>query len=177
MSKARVAAVIGAGAVALLLPFVTKWEGSVPKTYRDPVGILTACVGHTGPELRMGQTWTPAECEEMLAGDLLTAARGVQDCVTEPLSDKELAAYTSFAFNVGTSAFCGSTAVVKLNAGDHVGACEELSRWIRARGQVLPGLVNRRAAEKSLCLAGAEGLVYLRQTAEPAGTAPAAGRR
>jgi lysozyme len=132
-AKTRVAAVLGAGAVALLLPFVTKWEGSVPRTYRDPVQILTACVGHTGPELQMGQTWTPAECEEMLAGDLLTAAHGVQDCVNEPLSDKELAAYVSFAFNVGVEAFCSSTLARKLNNGDHVGACELEFRSRRAR--------------------------------------------
>jgi lysozyme len=177
MSKARVAAVIGIGAAALVLPFVARWEGTIPKTYRDPVGILTACTGHTGPELRMGQTWTQAECEEMLAGDLLTAARGVQDCVTEPLSDQELAAYTSFAFNVGTSAFCGSTLLVKLNAGDHVGACEEISKWIYAQGVRLQGLVNRRAAERSLCLAGAAGLPSSPMTAGTAGTAGAAGRR
>jgi lysozyme len=177
VSKARVAAVLGIGAAALVLPFVARWEGAVPKTYRDPVGILTACTGHTGPELRMGQTWTPAECEEMLAGDLLTAARGVQDCVTEPLSDQEIAAYTSFAFNVGTKAFCGSTLLVKLNAGDHVGACEELPRWNKARGQVLPGLSNRRAAEMSLCLAGAVGSDSSPTTAGTAGTAGAAGPR
>lgn len=155
-NKARVAAILGAGALALTLPFVTRWEGSIPKTYKDPVGILTACVGHTGPELRMGQTWTQAECDEMLAGDLVTAARGVQDCAP-PMSDKELAAWTSFAFNVGVEAFCSSTAARKLNAGDHVGACEEMPKWTKARGVVLQGLVNRRAAERSLCLAGAAG--------------------
>jgi len=177
MSKARVAAVIGIGAAALVLPFVARWEGSVPKTYRDPVGILTACVGHTGPELRMGQTWTPAECEEMLAGDLLTAARGVQDCVTVGLSDNELTAFVSFAFNVGVEAFCSSTLVRKLNAGDHVGACEELPRWNKARGVVLPGLTNRRRAEMSMCLAGAVGSASTPMTGGIAGSAPAAGPR
>jgi lysozyme len=175
MSKARIAAVIGIGAAALVLPFVSGWEGRVLKTYRDPVGILTACDGHTGPELRMGQTFTPAECEEMLAADLVSHARGIQDCMTEPVSDGEIAAYTSFAFNVGTSAFCGSTLLVKLNAGDHIGACEELPKWVRAKGIVLPGLVNRRSAERSMCLAGAAGSASTATVS--AGTATAAGKR
>jgi lysozyme len=113
----------------------------------------------------------------MLAGDLLTAAHGVQDCVTEPISDKEIAAYTSATFNIGVEAFCGSTLVRKLNAGDRIGACEELLRWVRAKGVVLQGLVNRRAAERSMCLAGAAGSESSPMTAGTAGTAGAAGRR
>jgi lysozyme len=150
-AKGKVAAVIGAGAVALVLPFVTKWEGSVPRSYRDPVNIVTACVGHTGPELRMGQTFTQDECDEMLAGDLLIAARGVQDCIDEPMSDNELAAFTSLTFNIGVASFCGSTLVKKFNIGDNLGACAEISRWDKASGRVLPGLVRRRAAERALC--------------------------
>lgn len=147
----RLAAIIGGGAAVLAVSLVVRWEGTIPKTYRDPVGILTACTGHTGPELRMGQTFTAAECDEMLAADLVSHARGVQDCITEPMSDGEIAAYVSLAFNIGTGAFCGSTLARKLNAGDHAGACAELSRWTMAQGRVLPGLVKRRAAERQLC--------------------------
>jgi hypothetical protein len=56
----------------------------------------------------------------------------VQLCVTVPINDGELAAYTSFAFNEGEGAFCRSTLLKKLNAGDHAGACAELSRWTMA---------------------------------------------
>lgn len=150
-ARGRLAAIIGGGAAVIAIGIVARWEGTIPKTYRDPVGILTACTGHTGPELRMGQTFTAAECDEMLANDLVSQARGVQDCISEPMSDNEIAAYTSFAFNVGTDAFCRSTLARKLNAGDHAGACAELSRWTMARGQVLSGLVKRRAAERQLC--------------------------
>ena len=38
----------------------------------------------------------------------------------------------------------------KLKAGDIPGACNELPRWIYAKGKVLPGLVARRAAESAL---------------------------
>lgn len=147
----RLVAAVGASAAALVLTFVSTWEGIVPRVYRDPVGILTACMGHTGPELRMGQVFTPQQCADIGADDLVRHARAVQDCVDVPLSEGELAAYVSFAFNAGADAFCSSTLVRKLNADDHRGACAELTRWNRAGGRVVQGLTNRRAAERALC--------------------------
>lgn len=147
----RLVAIVGAASAALLFGVVKHFEGTVPRTYLDPIGIKTACVGHTGPELRMGQTFTAAECDEMLSADLSIAANGVQDCITEPMSTGETAAYISFAFNAGVPAFCNSTAARLLNEGDHAGACAQLSRWVNAGGRVLPGLVRRRAAERQLC--------------------------
>lgn len=149
--KARLVALLGTACCAALFTMVPKFEGTVTKTYRDPIGIITACTGHTGPELRMGQTFTPEQCTEMLAKDLYVHAAEALACVQVPLSDNEKAAYISFAFNVGVSAFCDSTMARKLNAGDHRGACAELSRWTRAGGRVLPGLVTRRAQERQLC--------------------------
>ena len=153
MSKQRLIAAIGAGAAALVVPLVMQYEGTIPKTYRDPVGILTACTGHTGPELRMGQTFTRQQCEDMLFSDLEKHATAL-DCVKRPLTDGQKAAFLSFAFNVGNGAFCKSTQVRKANAGDMPGACAELSRWVYAGGKQLPGLVKRRAAEREMCEKG-----------------------
>jgi lysozyme len=151
------AACVGAACASVLLAFVPRQEGVVLHTYRDPVGIATACAGHTGPDVRPGMTFTLAECREMLAVDLTEKAQAVQRCVTVPITDGELAAYTSFAFNEGEGAFCSSTLLRKLNAGDHAGACAELSRWTLGGGRVLPGLVSRRAAERALCEGKATG--------------------
>ena len=151
--RQRLVAKIGAGAVALVLPVVMLYEGTVLRSYVDPVGIVTACTGRTGPELRMGQTFTKEQCEAMLYGDLLKHADALS-CVKIPLADNQKAAFLSFAFNVGTSAFCKSTLARKANAGDLMGACAELSRWVMAGGRELPGLVKRRAAERQLCEKG-----------------------
>ena len=153
MSRAKLVAKIGAGATALAVPLVMLYEGTVLQSYRDPIGIVTACVGHTGPELRMGQRYTRQQCEDMLYGDLLKHAQAL-DCIKQPMTDGQKAAFLSFAFNVGTSAFCDSTLARKANAGDMPGACAELSRWTRAGGRELPGLVKRRAAERELCERG-----------------------
>lgn len=151
--RQRLAAKIGAGAVTLAVSVVALHEGTVYRTYKDPVGILTACVGHTGPELRMGQTYTRAQCEDMLYADLAKHAVAL-DCIKTPLTDYQKAALVSFAFNVGEVKFCSSTLVRKANAGDLMGACAELSRWTMAGGRELPGLVKRRAAERALCERG-----------------------
>lgn len=153
MTKQRLSLKIGAGTVALAVPLVMLYEGTVLRSYRDPVGIVTACVGHTGPELRMGQRYTRQQCEDMLYGDLLKHAAAL-DCVKTPMAENQKAAFLSFAFNVGNKAFCESTLVRKANAGDLPGACAELSRWTLAGGRELPGLVKRRAAERQLCEKG-----------------------
>ncbi|MEQ6475071.1 lysozyme [Comamonas sp. wu1-DMT] len=151
--KEKLIAAIGGAAVALAVPLVQKYEGTVLRSYRDPVNVLTSCTGHTGPELRDGQTFTREQCEEMLYKDLAKHADALS-CVRAPLTDGQRAAFLSFAFNVGDDAFCRSTLVRKANAGDIDGACAELSRWTFAGGKQLPGLVKRRAAERHLCERG-----------------------
>ena len=148
--RSKLIAKIGAAAAALAVSTVAFYEGTVQRTYRDPIGIITACTGHTGPELQMGQTFTREQCDDMLAKDLLQHAAAL-DCIKTPLADGQKAAFLSFAFNVGNGAFCGSTLARKANAGDMRGACAELSRWTLAGGRELPGLVKRRAAERALC--------------------------
>lgn len=153
MSNAKLIAKIGAGTTALVVPLVIYSEGTIFHSYKDPIGIITACNGHTGPELRMGQTFTPAQCRQMLEEDLLKHADDLA-CIKVPLGDGQKAAFLSFSYNVGGAKFCASTMARKANAGDLVGACNELPRWTLAGGKELPGLVKRRAAERDLCLRG-----------------------
>lgn len=153
MSRAKLVAKIGAGATALAVPLVTLYEGYVPWVHRDPIGRLAACYGHDDQTMTPGKRFTAAECQAMLDQDLLKHAQAL-DCIKHPLTDGQKAAFVSFAFNVGNKAFCDSTLARKANAGDMAGACAELSRWTRAGGRELPGLVKRRAAERELCERG-----------------------
>ena len=153
MSRAKLVAKIGAGATALAVPLVMLYEGYVPWVHRDPIGRLAACYGHDDQTMTPGKRFTAAECQAMLDQDLLKHAQAL-DCIKHPLTDGQKAAFLSFAFNVGNKAFCDSTLARKANAGDMAGACAELSRWTRAGGRELPGLVKRRAAERELCERG-----------------------
>lgn len=136
--------------LALSIPVIKFYEGYHPKAYIDPVGILTACYGHTGDVVR--KTYNQTECEKLLTDDVLKALEGVNRNVLIEITKEERAAYTSFVFNVGEGAFRKSTMLKKLNSGDRIGACNELSKWVYAGGKKLNGLVKRREAERKLCL-------------------------
>lgn len=148
--KKTLTATVGAGACALLLSYVPAFEGVILRGYKDPIGIVTACAGHTKTAV-LGRPYTPAECTALLDQDLADHAEGTMACIKVPVNTGEKAAYVSFAFNVGVGAFCRSTMARKLNAGDHAGACAELSKWTKAGGKTLPGLVKRRSTERAIC--------------------------
>jgi lysozyme len=76
----------------------------------------------------------------------------LRQCVRVPLHQHEYDAFLGLAYNIGPGAFCGSTLVRRLNAGDYAGACAEILRWDRFRGEPLRGLTLRRQAENRQCL-------------------------
>ena len=78
--KEKLAALVGAGCCAALLAYVPRFEGTEATAYRDPVGILTVCVGHTGADIVPGKRYTREECEQILVSDLLKHAEPVLKC-------------------------------------------------------------------------------------------------
>ena len=123
-------------------------EGRPASGYRDPVGIVTACYGHTATAV-LGKKYSDAECEALLRADLKVTEGAIKRLVKVPISQEQYDALVSFVFNVGPTAFANSTLLAKLNAGDCWGAAYEFSRWNKAKGRVLPGLTSRRAEERA----------------------------
>jgi lysozyme len=142
-----------AALAGLCVSLVGGFEGLRTVAYSDPVGIPTICFGETR-NVHLGERKTPAECGALLASRLVEFEAGMTACLEPAVPDRTYAALLSFTYNVGVKAFCGSTLVRKANAGDLVGACNELPKWNRAAGIVLPGLTTRRAEERVLCLDG-----------------------
>lgn len=130
------------------LAFLRQMEGVRYEAYKDSVGIPTIGVGHTGPDVFMGQKIDDAEVNRLLAGDVRKAEQAVSNYVTVPMTQDQFDALVSFTFNVGVGAFWKSTLLKKINAGQPVDG--EFMRWTRAGGNVLPGLVKRRALEVKL---------------------------
>ncbi|MBN3822366.1 lysozyme [Burkholderia sp. Ac-20384] len=150
--------VVGAAAAAILFSIVPKFEGTKLFGYLDPVGIPTKCMGDT-TNVVVGQRYSEAECRESLERQLIAHADPVLKC-TPGLKGHtyQLAAAVSWAYNIGQSAYCGSTTAKRFNAGDWKGACRAMNeadngrpQWVTAGGRVLPGLVKRRAEERALC--------------------------
>lgn len=149
--KKKLSAAIAGGAVAIAAVLIPSLEGIEYKPYRDVVGVLTVCYGHTGADIIPGKTYSEAECKAMLDKDLVPFARSVERSVKVPASEYQKAALISFSYNVGVKAFESSTLLKKLNAGDSKGACDEMRRWNRAGGKVRKGLINRREVEREIC--------------------------
>lgn len=143
-----------AGALAIAAVLIQWHEGLRTAPYHDGGGVLTACYGHTWPDVVPDKRYTEAECHLLLNSDLRVALSVVEHSVTASLTDTQKAALVSFVYNVGSRAFARSTLLKKLNAKDTQGACDEMRRWVYADGRVWKGLVSRRDVERELCLRG-----------------------
>lgn len=102
--------------------------------------------------VKPGDTITPPQAVARALRDVTKYEGAIKRCVTVPLHQREYDAYASLAYNIGSGAFCASTLVRRLNAGDYLGACDEILRWDRFKGQPLRGLTIRRQAERRTCL-------------------------
>jgi len=143
------------GAIVLAVPLVAQFEGLwlVAKPDRLAYGIPTVCYGET-EGVKVGDTYTKAQCEQMLAKKLPRYAAEIDKCFKVQPSEKVAAAFISLAYNVGSGGVCRSSAMRKWNDGDKRGACDAFMVWNRAGGRVVQGLINRRKTERKLCLEG-----------------------
>ncbi|MGO4402188.1 lysozyme [Achromobacter sp. PAB15] len=156
--KRKLMAAASAGSIAIAGVLVSHFEpGKIRgKPYIDPVGVLTVCDGHTGPDIDPKRIYTDSECDAWRDADLAIADRAVRRLITVPLNDWQRAALIDFTYNLGAGNLAESTMRRKFNAGDYAGACAELDRWVKGRvGGVLvtlPGLVTRREVDTWVCL-------------------------
>lgn len=128
-------------------------EGLEQKVYIDPVGLPTVCVGHMDKSLKLGQTFSVEQCMEMFAKDWKKHQKQLDSVVKVPYkSEWQRQALTDFTFNVGIGNVKSSTLIKLVNQGRHKAACEQLSKWVKAGGKTLKGLVTRRANTMPYCL-------------------------
>ncbi len=133
------------------LGLIKSSEGCKLTAYLCPAGIPTIGWGET-KGVHLGQTITQQQADAMLAARYDEFEAGVRKLVTVPLTDNQLGALTSFAYDCGLANLASSTLLQKLNANDITGASQEFMKWTKGGGRVLPGLVTRRSAEASLFL-------------------------
>lgn len=156
MSRLRKAGLGLTTAGALAVAIVGGWEGLRTKAYIPiPGDVPTVCFGETRG-VKLGDTYTVAQCKEMLGKRLVEFETGMRACLSNPdaIPDKPYVTFLSLSYNIGTRAFCGSTVARKANAGDLKGACDAMLAWNKAGGRVVQGLANRRAEERRICLEG-----------------------
>ena len=145
------------GASAALLVALATHEGYTDKAVVPvPGDRWTIGFGSTfrddGKPVQMGDTINPVKALQRSLAHLQKDEAGIKGCVTVPLYQSEYDAYLSLAYNIGVPAFCKSTLVKKLNAGDYSGACREVLKWDKFRGAPLRGLTIRRKKEYEQCV-------------------------
>ena len=143
--------------VGICIGCVAVFEGYSPKMYYDSVHVPTICYGATKADgVDLTKVYTKQQCEDMLGKDLPKYDAPLQVCIKKEVYDAlppyRHAALVSLAYNIGTSAVCNSSVVRDLNRGDVKAACDDFLKFNRAGGRVLQGLVNRREAERKMCL-------------------------
>lgn len=132
------------------LAHLKQFEGLRLQPYKDSAGLWTIGYGHL---LKPGEWWdsiTEEFATRLLGQDVGTAEDAVNSLVKVPLSQPQFDALVSFVYNVGVGAFRRSTLLRLLNAGEYAGAAAQLPLWRKAGGQIIQGLVNRRAQELAM---------------------------
>ena len=124
-------------------------EGCKLTAYQDSVGVWTIGYGHT-KGVYEGMTITQEEAEQMLLTELEEYEGYVEKYVTVPLTQNQFDALVVWVYNLGPTNFRKSTLLKELNSGNYTAAGQEITKWNKAGGKVLAGLVKRREAEALL---------------------------
>ncbi len=150
--RGKLVATVGASAAALLVATVAAWEGKRNDPYVDIVGVTTVCYGETRIQMRR---YSDAECKDMLSDALAGFGKGVLERNPELRNrPNQLAAASSLAYNIGLSSYRKSSVAKRFSAGQWKSACDGFLAWSYAGGRQVSGLLNRRRAERKICLAG-----------------------
>lgn len=152
-------AVGAAGIVAVILtvavPQIQKFEGYRSVPYRDIVGVLTVCNGHTGKDVRVNKFYTKEDCASLTDQDATKAAEGIlrvsPGLAKHPM---QLASAISFSYNVGIGTYDKSSVKRDFNAGNFKVGCSDLLKYVYAGGKYSDGLYNRRKEEYAICMKG-----------------------
>lgn len=138
------------------IEFIKGFEKLRLVAYKCQAGVWTIGYGHT-QGVYEGKKITEEEAERLLASDIAKFEMGVRNLtVGLGLSDIQIDALVSLAFNIGLSAFKNSTLLkkIKANPNDREVISEEWKKWKLANGKVSNGLTRRRAEEIDMYFSG-----------------------
>jgi lysozyme len=136
------------------IKLIQDFEGLVLETYLCSAGVPTIGYGHTSaagePLVTPGMKITKAQADAIFRRDVETYCNGVRGALQVEVNDNQFSAMVSLAYNIGVAAFAQSSVLRFVNEGRMEEAAASFALWNKAGGQVLRGLVRRRAAEAEL---------------------------
>ena len=149
MFKRQDIAAISLSATALVA--IALHEGYKENAYIPLAGDSPTIGFGTTSGVKLGDKTSPEKALQVALRDIQKFEGALKQCVKVPLSQGEYDVYISLSYNIGSSSFCRSTLVKKLNGQDYEGACKEILRWDQFQGKRLPGLTKRRQEEYLKC--------------------------
>jgi len=130
------------------------------EAYDDGYGTQTIGYGSTyldGKPVQAGQVITQEQAMRQAVNDLAKLIAGIEARVDVPLSDGQMRALVSYAYNAGIGSLERDGILQKLNAGDYGGAENAIRNGVNTSGGVyVEGLAKRRAREADLFASGAD---------------------
>lgn len=138
------------------LELIKKFEGCRLTAYKCPANKWTIGYGAThyadGRIVQEGDKLkSESEAEELLKTMVVPYENSVDSCVKSKINPYQRDALTSFAYNLGPDNLKSSTLLKKVNLNPNdITIRNEFAKWVKAKGKVLTGLVNRRKAEADL---------------------------
>lgn len=127
------------------IDLIKQFEGCRLTAYYCPAGVCTIGYGHT-LGVRPGDTITQKQAEEYLLQDLVRFENEVMkyDHLYH-FNQHEFDALVSFAYNIGNI-----TGLTRQGTRNKQEIADSILLYVRAAGNILPGLVRRRRAEHDL---------------------------
>jgi len=143
--------------LTLTIELVKRFEGFRAKPYLCPAGIPTIGYGSTHYADGRAVMLADAPMSKEAAHELMEAELRrrhlpavLRLCPKAAGDVKTVNALVDFCYNLGTGRLQTSTLRRKVNSQDWTGAREQIRKWVRGGGRILPGLVARREAEAAL---------------------------
>lgn len=136
-------------AIDILIYLIKKYEGCKLTAYRCPAGIWTIGYGCTGKDIIEGITWTQKQADENLiryCEHYISSALAASP-ILKSQSQYKIAAIADFIYNEGIGHYIKSTLKTYVDSANWLKAQEEILKWNKGGGKILPGLVTRRKEE------------------------------
>jgi GH24 family phage-related lysozyme (muramidase) len=97
--------------------------------------------------------WTQEQADARFVKSLKIREDAVTKAIgTAPTTQNQFDAMVALAYNIGMSAFAGSSVLRFHKLGKYESAADSFKLWNKAKGVILNGLTKRRAAEAALYL-------------------------
>ncbi len=148
---------LSAGTLTLAAVFIPHWEsgGHMETTVKhqsfDPPGVYTVCDGITNLDpdyawIKPGDKFTESQCADAFKKVLPKYIEPIAECIPSYYSmpPHRQVALLSFGYNLGPGRICNGSIARDFNAGRVTDACNTMGLYVRANGEVLKGLQNRR---------------------------------